>query len=457
MLDPGKPVIFIWSNNAEDKFRDPTHPGKPPSKTRWDAFRSDRFQTNERRDFVERWMVGTVLKGLVEKGVYVVVEWPETGGWFLKVSPGFFVHEVPSVWPPVDGFKFMATPDDISKGFLLNKCIQKMQGVSKNAPNEASDGDAEKLYYPFGPGGPKGTPLAKKVELLDHVGDDGMADNGMEAGDSGQPILKALRAAATEGGPGDFECRFYRVIEFTDKTGNYDVTYEEKDMTLIPDVPTSTPVKFAVGDWFLDDTGDRSDPSEPIKTARVTDINGIEGHVRLRRLQRVLNPWCLPDRLPLVEPELELREEVTTRKLNEEARRRGIDSMTKSRAAVLAEIKAFDKKDSVALALSRVTTRQAKGRYGSETAFDVGEIVMAIDEPQTTGPKLQHVRDYEGFEGQIPSKFLEELFRPFMISMTKNAVDNLVWMPAFRPLKVNWIGDKSWEESEAHAQDENMT
>lgn len=100
--------------------------------------------------------------------------------------------------------------------------------------------------------------------------------------------------------------------------------------------------------------------------------------------------------LPLAEPELELPEEVSTRKLNEEARRRGVDPKKDSRADVLAEIKSFDTKDLVSLQLLPVVTRQARGRYGSETAFVVEEKVMEIGDAEAMGARLLHVRIMRG-------------------------------------------------------------
>lgn len=163
------------------------------------------------------------------------------------------------MWPSVYGFRSMATPEGTSKGFVPNKRVRKLQGVSKHVPNQALDHDAEMLYYPFGSGSRNSVPLAKKVHVIDHTSGDGAADkditelmcdgSGADASSNLQPILKALRAAVTDGEhEGNFKCHFCSVIGFTDKTGNDDVTGEERDASLKCDVPTSTQVMFAPGD-----------------------------------------------------------------------------------------------------------------------------------------------------------------------------------------------------------------
>lgn len=196
--------------------------------------------------------------------------------------------------------------------------------------------------------------------------------------------------------------KLFRVIPPTTKAGKSGEVSQE----ILPDH-----FQFNEGDFMLDlkDRGDR--------TARVRDINGQEGDVRLRRLQALKNPWNLPDRLPLaprrnyVVPETD-PDVIVLAQFLDEKKEMDFSSTGSIRTALRERLAAKKRAETMFTVLARITKNVPPANKTYRSSCQKGEIVRVSkrgEVQEQTKLKSYLVVNYEGYENMVPEDSIEEL------------------------------------------------
>lgn len=458
-LDPMRPVLFIWSDNYDEKFKDVPEVAnriararapKVPPRTQWLGMGLPGLrEAVSRRQTVYNWGLGNALEAYNAYDTFIVstnsilAPGPQV---LLDAEPGVFVRWCLSKWGAlIPGFAWCATPGEVTDGYVVDGNSAKLT-PHRLVPTPVTD-DAVKARWPvWGSWVPHFLQWPTVIPRASAAAQPGGLITEYE--DDDRPMR--LAPPYDGGDDHDMQLHWYRAIQFYDKTGGLDLMPNEDDDVFLPQGQTQA-AQFRYGDWFLDNTGMRSGVPDPIRTAMVRDSGRVEGMVRTRKLQRVYNPWGIPSNLPLMRTKVDNLNWLTALDVQREGTMRNIDTSGMSRSDLIPVIRNFTQTMMRRLPLYTVNTAQAKGKYGSTTKYEVGEVVMLSgpnrDGGETgrladDGTELQVVNDYEGYEGQLPENSLDQLGGSvFDLYMLNTDFAQIMWVPLERQLRIDVAGN----------------
>ncbi|ESZ97254.1 hypothetical protein SBOR_2377 [Sclerotinia borealis F-4128] len=380
----GQPVVWLYNDNAQAEERSLHQSPSPVILNHWMGFSTLHRQMDRHLINITNTWFGDNVRKDVEAGVWIVtadIDGSESDQ-HIALSRGHFVRE-----PPKD------PAEDAPNGFTwLQRC------PTFGADNSEIPGTV----------GLVPTDSIKRIEM-----------NALRDAHDAAGVTAASIANKTGTKDGDdslwLDFHIYRIIEPTSKIGRK-----------YPD-PNDAKKKF-VDNFTFEDSEFLLDKRDPLKGFYpiLTKLDGTSGLVKPRNLQKLEDPWGLPDRLPIessnakkdtIKPFEEGAnvKDYTLKILKEECAARGIEPRKwgRTKPVVLATLIEHDKTAGdrlpPELPMRRVTADvAAQAGPPKYPPFFATEIVLEIGQGKDGDPAL-YVKDYEGRVGRINAENLTRI------------------------------------------------
>lgn len=377
---PARPVIWLWNNNVPAKYMswDPNLRWDPktqqlranPFLGHYEGFGRPQAVDEEHKRKVQSWGLGALIRDDLKRGVWKVTkDVHKTHGNELEVLRGHFVRESNEKHSVPAGFRFMVACNGLDGGLVPENSLVKIN-LHDSAPSigradrllNRSKSEEKKAQKPSttrppisAPRSPRMSTKQSSVQLprakksINATSQDNLARTMFEKEKANDRLQESR----------EIFFKVFRGIRATGKTGGYiteDLTIDGYEVT--------------VGGFYLEIS------PTPETVPSVIDLNGVSGRSRSRVLQRLDEPWGLPEKVTVIGP-MPAFDNASLEDIQNSARRRNLE-ISKSTNTMIRDIVVWENEQYMMIPLFRLKRRYTAKEANARVDFLEGEAIRVL-------------------------------------------------------------------------------